>query len=171
MTDTKQTAGAQIRQELKKQFGATSRQISVREGRYSIDLTIKAEGFNRKAVEKIAKQHESIDRCERTGEILSGGNTFISVNFAHELVDAVTERIAESVKPIFEEMQKYGEGSGTHFQVEKTKFLMMNEGVSYSLYALKANGEIDYSKNRSYAGKANVAVLARYIAQFMLGEQ
>jgi len=32
-------------------------------------------------VEAVANQYESIDRCEHSGEILSGGNTFVFVNY------------------------------------------------------------------------------------------
>ena len=45
----------------------------------SIDITIKNSAVDDIKVEKIAS-FEYISRCEHTGEILSGGNTYISVD-------------------------------------------------------------------------------------------
>jgi len=58
--------------------------VSVRERpggwSYSISLTIKDAEVDAEAVWEIANRSTSVDRCEASGEILSGGNTFVSVN-------------------------------------------------------------------------------------------
>ena len=70
-----------IRNELKA-IGITSKHISVVKDSWgSIRLTLKVEesDLDMKAVSAIAYKHESIDRCEVSGEILMGCNTFISI--------------------------------------------------------------------------------------------
>lgn len=79
---TKEKAAA-IRAEYKKR-GWNSRKISVRTEYFSlgsaINIEIKAPGIPTEEVEKIAKGiGESIARCHLTHEILSGGNTYVSV--------------------------------------------------------------------------------------------
>lgn len=79
-----------IRSELKTRYGWTSRQVSVKSESYSmgssIDIKIKVPGISIAAVEEIASQQENIHRCEMTGEILGGGNRFVSVSLDWELV-------------------------------------------------------------------------------------
>ncbi|MCD8875437.1 hypothetical protein K2V74_14030 [Mammaliicoccus sciuri] len=79
MIRTSQYIAKEIRTELKKELGYTNRQISVKNNWSSIDVVIKDDSVDREAVEKIAKPLEEVDRCEVTGEILAGGNTFVFV--------------------------------------------------------------------------------------------
>ncbi|WP_436890275.1 hypothetical protein [Mammaliicoccus sciuri] len=79
MIRTSQDIAKEIRTELKKELGYTNRQISVKNNWSSIDVVIKDESVDREAVEKIAYPLEEVDRCEITGEILAGGNTFVFV--------------------------------------------------------------------------------------------
>lgn len=80
---------AKIRTALKAQ-GITSRQVSVKSESFSmgsaIDITIKAPGISKSRVEKIANAYEQISRDEVTGEILSGGNRYVTVNFDWKLL-------------------------------------------------------------------------------------
>jgi hypothetical protein len=77
---------ALIRAELKAR-GITTRQVSVRARNFSmgsaIDVTIKVSGISKSMVEKIAKKFESI-RYDDYGEILSGCNQYVHVDFASE---------------------------------------------------------------------------------------
>jgi hypothetical protein len=78
------TLTQQIRQEIKEQLGYNSRQVSVREQpgglSTSISITLKKPDLDFDKIKSIADSHKSIGRCERTGEILSGGNTYVHVN-------------------------------------------------------------------------------------------
>lgn len=71
-----------IRESLKS-LGYNSRRVGVRENSgslsYSITLSIKDEGVDEEAVKEIARKAKSIDRCDRSGEILAGGNTYVHV--------------------------------------------------------------------------------------------
>jgi hypothetical protein len=79
---------AQIRSTLKKAHGWSSRQVSVRSEYFSmgssIDVIVKDPAIPLPVVKAVAEQAESIRRCEVTGEILSGGNRYVSVRYSHE---------------------------------------------------------------------------------------
>lgn len=89
-TTTAQKA-AKIRQALKSELGLNSRQVSVRcsAGGGAIRVEILAPvGDKFPRIKRIANAQESIRYCEYSGEILSGGNTYVSVSFASEIVEA-----------------------------------------------------------------------------------
>ena len=77
-----------IRRNLKEK-GYNSRRVGVtyQIAGYSaiIRVTIKESGIDKSEIENIVKRFNEIDRDERTGEILEGGNTFISVNYDYKL--------------------------------------------------------------------------------------
>lgn len=77
-----------IRNELK-QHGYNSRRVGVRYqiAGYSaaIYVTIKEKEIDKKEIENIAMKYNDIDRDERTGEILMGGNTFVFVDYDYRL--------------------------------------------------------------------------------------
>lgn len=77
-------AAALIRRALKTKLGATARQVSVRCDIYSmgssIDVKIKDPSISKAAVEAIALEHQRVSR-DSSGEILSGGNMFIEVEY------------------------------------------------------------------------------------------
>lgn len=68
-----------IRAELK-EMGFNSKKISVRKRDCNVVLvTLKDESIDREKIEQLASRHEDVDYCEKTGEILAGGNTFVFV--------------------------------------------------------------------------------------------
>ena len=75
-------AAKQIRKELKAQFGYTAKQVSVRSNYGSIDIVIKDKTVSFAKIEKVSEKYKSVSRCEVTGEILSGGNTFVILSIA-----------------------------------------------------------------------------------------
>lgn len=84
-------AGKLIRKELKEKLGLSNRHVSVKEVNSSYSwifhVTIKTERAleKQKEIENICEKYEDIDRCEYSGEILSGGNTLISVQVDWDL--------------------------------------------------------------------------------------
>ncbi len=77
-----------IRQALKA-LGWNRRHVSVRTSSTgSLDVTVKDAAVPLHKVEEIAMVHESISRCHASGEILSGGNTFVRVSYSADLVAA-----------------------------------------------------------------------------------
>lgn len=78
-----------IRKNLKNDLGLNARQVGVRAPDvYAVYVTVKDPAVDIKDVEKIAKAHESYERDERTGEIMTGGNTFVFVTYSDEARDA-----------------------------------------------------------------------------------
>ncbi len=75
-----------IRKKLKEK-GITSRQVSVRTDHGSINCHIKDLTIPKELVEKIAQPYEHVRRCEYSGDILSGGNTFVFVSFDWQALD------------------------------------------------------------------------------------
>ena len=82
MTDSERVVA--IRQALK-EHGYNNRKVGVRYDGYAIWLTIKDLAIDIKEIEQLAQGYESYERDEFTGEILSGGNTFVFVNYAYGL--------------------------------------------------------------------------------------
>lgn len=81
----------EIRKRIKDELGLNNRQVSVRGERctysWAIRVTIKVPVAKSK-IEAIAKSAESIRRCEYSGEILSGGNTYVSVEYGEGVLDS-----------------------------------------------------------------------------------
>lgn len=85
---------AAIRKALKAQ-GITSRQVSVVAENFSngsaVNILVKAPGISVATVKEIAEPFERIRRCDYTGEILSGGNRYVSIAIDHVPLDARAE--------------------------------------------------------------------------------
>ena len=79
---------SEVRKALKEELGLSNRKVSVR-GSYcgysdALDVTVKDLMVDIKKVEKIANKFYDVDRCERSGEILQGGNTYVTVKYDWE---------------------------------------------------------------------------------------
>ncbi|WP_394524245.1 hypothetical protein ACF0HT_13845 (plasmid) [Staphylococcus xylosus] len=69
-----------IRAELK-EMGFNSKKISVRKNDCNVVLvTLKDESIDKEQIEQLANKHEDVDYCEKTGEVLAGGNIYVFVN-------------------------------------------------------------------------------------------
>ncbi len=99
---TKERAAA-IRAELKA-HGWKPRDVSVRADHFSmgsaVRVTIKNPAVPPSLVKSIAEPHERIARCSRTGEILSGGNTYITVGYDHDTLKAMAAPVVERLRTV-----------------------------------------------------------------------
>lgn len=89
----------QIRSDLKSQLGLNSRQVSVKKtpgGAVRVKILVPTVSID--AVKKIACRYERVSHCEATGEILSGGNTFVFVLYAEEVI----KHVAAVVRAMYE---------------------------------------------------------------------
>jgi hypothetical protein len=72
-----------IRQALKQELNLNNRQVSVvdRSGSTygSVRIRIKDESVDVQAIKALALRFEQIDRCAYSGEILGGGNSYVTV--------------------------------------------------------------------------------------------
>jgi hypothetical protein len=69
------------------------RKVTVRLDHSTLRVTIRDASASLSTVKAIADQFESVRRCETTGEILCGGNTFVDVQY----MDALVAPVAASV--------------------------------------------------------------------------
>jgi len=92
MTQTTTDAAALIRATLRDDYGWSSRKVSVRADYFSmgssIDVTIKDPTVDYRVVEAVAKGQSRVRRDEYSGEILSGGNRYVSVRYSPEADEA-----------------------------------------------------------------------------------
>lgn len=109
MSTTIKTAvdfATEIRQELKKR-GINSRMVSVKSGYcgYSdyINVTIKTAEVDIREVEKIVKKYQSIDRDERTGDILEGGNTYTRTKYSEDAYNEVIKPLMKHADDLMQE--------------------------------------------------------------------
>lgn len=72
-------ASAIIRKELKEKYGYNNRMVSVKSSLYAIKVRCKVDGLDKKGIYRIANKFRSVDYDEITGEILSGGNTYVFI--------------------------------------------------------------------------------------------
>jgi len=125
----------ELRQELKSKLGVNSRQVSVRSEYFSmgssIDVRIKDADVSLPAVREIASKYESIRRCEFSGEILSGGNTYLSVEYTREALQTRSDRVREQVENA---VAKLPEDSNTLERVEGTDYWVGRRNGRYSVW-------------------------------------
>jgi hypothetical protein len=101
----------EVRQQLKTE-GITSKQVSIRSDSNSISIHIKDLTVSKQRVEEAASGQEHIRRCEASGEILGGGNTFVFVEFDSNAVRAAGNDLLETAYSWYKERQggdNYGE--------------------------------------------------------------
>lgn len=105
MTNKERTQA--IKAELKK-AGYSVKLVSVRSGKCgysdSTDITVKDLSCNINEIRKICASFECIDYDQYSGEILAGGNTYISVQWDWELINEATEANFEKAKSTIESM-------------------------------------------------------------------
>ena len=85
-----------------KAAGYGAKQVTVRDDgsntHTSLRLTIRDAAVSISHVEAIAGAFERIHRCHATGEILSGGNTFVDVNYTDVIVKAVAAPVEARIR-------------------------------------------------------------------------
>jgi len=83
------TTAKTIRENLKT-IGLNRTAVSVRSPHWgSVDVEIKDRAVDFRKVNEIAMAEQRISRCEASGEILSGGNTFVHVSIVADVSDLV----------------------------------------------------------------------------------
>lgn len=91
-------AAQSIRNDLKA-AGYALRAFSIRSSRTgSVSVEIKDLEIEKGQITQIACAHEKIDRDSATGEILAGGNTFVSVRYAREALETAGAELAARMR-------------------------------------------------------------------------
>lgn len=96
---TTNTTPAQALRAALKAAGFNARRATVRERGGSLYVSIRDAGASLSKVEAIANKFSLVNRCELTGEILSGGNTFVFVSYIDEVVEPPKAAILAVLNP------------------------------------------------------------------------
>lgn len=122
-----------IRDDLKSELGLNRTKVSVRSPHYcSVNVLIHDPKVKLEEVEAIAKRQESIDRCEHTGEIMQGGNTFISVGYSDKANELVLAERAADIEAIEKTVNEIKE-SETSLCENVAGFFICNSGHQWYL--------------------------------------
>ena len=136
---TNKERSAAIRAEIKK-LGYNSRQVSVRSRKcgYSDETTIEVKDLSCdiKAIEKACMKFKSIDYDYYSGEILSGGNTYISVSYDYDTISKATSDNLEKAEKTIKEI----DCSCVLFENEKKRIVLCRQDDMYDV-AVFENGE------------------------------
>ena len=143
---------AAIRQALKN-LGISSRQVSVKTDYYSmgssIRIKIKDASVSSALVEKIANEHESIDR-DQSGEILSGGNRFVFVDYTPEAEAALSAQYLDRVKAALAQIHD--------------NYLIPVEGTNYMIGTGRHGNEIAvWESNKGHICEASTVEFAAFV--------
>lgn len=98
--NTKEAAN-ELRKTLKTRFGYTGRDVSVRIDGSAIRVSIKRRGIALDTIEEAANPFARIDRCNITGEILSGGNRFVTVEYDFKLLRTIRDEVRAECEDAF----------------------------------------------------------------------
>ena len=130
-----------IRGILKKEFGLSSRDVSVKTDKagFSTSVTVsiktsKALGFLSK-IKNLAKDHKKVDHDQATGEILGGGNTFIFTEIDYkfevqlkDMVDAEFKKQTKGEFSITDQVTLFGTFVIHYFEKDLILVKMANNG-------------------------------------------
>ena len=124
----------EIKETLKK-LGYTNRQISVtsRNGGYSssINVKIKSLDVDIKKVKDAVSKYEKVSHDERSGEILSGGNTFVFVEFDYNLFKNEAKKYLEKAKNIVSKNADIEKGRGVTIEEDGRYVLKYTPNLHY----------------------------------------
>jgi hypothetical protein len=96
---TTNTTPAQALRAALKAAGFNARRVTVRQSYSSLYVSLRDAGASLSEVEAIANKFSVVSRCEATGEILSGGNTFVNVAYTDEIVEPAKAAILVVLNP------------------------------------------------------------------------
>ena len=123
---------AAIRAEIKK-LGYNSRQVSVRSSNCgysdSTRIEIKDLSCDAKAIEKAVMKFESIRYDEYSGEILSGANTYIFVNYEWKALHGGREAKMAEAEAIIAKL----DNEQIHIQKDEREFIIYKQGDFYTM--------------------------------------
>jgi hypothetical protein len=77
-----------------KRAGLNARRVTVRHDHTTLRVTIRDASVSLTQVQEIAGAFESLRRCQVTGEILLGGNTYVDVAYDKEVIKPLKAEIA-----------------------------------------------------------------------------
>ena len=147
-----------IREKIKKDLGLSSRDVSVKtqQGGYSSAVNVKIKTKKGLAkmqeIEAIGNSKESIDRDERTGEILMGGNTYVFVDIDYKFKSKIEDDIQK-------EYIKQAKGSTTNNVVLYGTFEVRPTSNGNPYVGLVKGGTTMEVRDLNYVGSSVMALI------------
>lgn len=151
-----------IRKLLTQELGLSSRDVSVKVsyGGTSSSVRVSIKTMEalvlKKDIEEIAKEKESYDTDEYSGEILGGGNTFIFTEIDWKFQDSLVTKIQDEVK-------KEAKGdlkAGDQVTIFKT-FTVANNNDKEYLVSKKGGGQVATTYHPSGIGSAVLNLITK----------
>lgn len=91
-----------------KAAGYKGREVTVKHEHFSLGseivVTVRNPEIQIAGVKAIANGYEKIDRCEFSGEILGGGNTYLSVRYSDEALSIREDRVLPAINIALERL-------------------------------------------------------------------
>lgn len=162
-TDTRPSVADELRAKLKT-AGYNARRVTVRHDHFSmgssLDVTIRDPGADFAAIKKIASEFEHIDRCEITGEILSGGNRYLHITWSRSATTARRDHVRTAVMAAIDKGKRMELKPGQSIEIEGHPWTIGPDGPrGFNLHAT-APGIVNSFRN-AYDAESAVAVVAR----------
>lgn len=88
----------ELKKEVKKLLGINPRDYSLRRTRGHFWINITSPTVGLEDLKEYFNQFKHVDYCERTNEILMGGNTFVFVNYDYMKLDAFRTELREKIR-------------------------------------------------------------------------
>lgn len=71
--------------------------------KHSIQVKLLDPKLDYKQIDRLLREKfESVNRCEASGEILQGGNTFVFVEYDYDLVKQISQELMGTIRPYLE---------------------------------------------------------------------
>ena len=149
-----------LRKEIKEELGLTSKQVSVR-ARHNISINVNIKTLvNPDKIENLARKYEKIDRCHASGEILQGGNDFVSVEFDYDFLKEQAKKYTDKAKEILDNAETENKLIGT---IAGEKALLRNIGHNGFIEAGRPGNAFRHAAHNAQAlAEAFVNLEARY---------
>jgi hypothetical protein len=147
---------------IRKAYKAAGIKATVRTNTYSggASINVRVISGNIDTAKQIANQYRNVSRCEVTGEILSGGNTYVFVEWADETINA---KAAEIDAVCGSEIRALGEKQSVN--VLNSSFAVIR-GFGYDFHVCERT--LDGLRNDRLAWDSSGAI--KVLARIMLGE-
>lgn len=137
-------AAASIRAALKAK-GYGPKDVSVTSKSYSmgssVSVRIRDHHVPKSVIKEIARVEERIDYDERTGEILNGGNRFVSVSYDEDALVAVEAEYLPIVAPAWRQAEASGPQSSTIYPIDGTAYMVGRANTPAWAYSVWKRGE------------------------------
>lgn len=141
-----------IKKELKEAgYNTRDFSVTVRDAGYetSIRVYIKNAYVKKEEVEKLLRHWESIDRDERTYEILSGGNTFLFVQYEYGVLEDAAAPLLPISEKVLSNPEKYS-GHKIADNGKKEAYITQYDKYSWTLHEREKENSGVYAYTPTY---------------------